>query len=131
MALSEADQRSIIVAPGGVPPIGPYSHAVVANGFVFVSGQGPIDPATGRAPDDFAGQVRQTMRNLATILEAAGSSLEDVVKMSCYLTDLTRFNEFNEVYREFMPPGFPARTTVATGLLGILVEIDCIALRSD
>jgi len=129
--LSEAGKRSIVVAPGGVPPIGPYSHAVMANGFVFVSGQGPIDPATGRAPDDFAGQVRQTMRNLATILEAAGSSLEDVVKMSCYLTDLTRFKEFNEVYREFMPPEFPARTTVATGLLGILVEIDCIALRSD
>lgn len=128
--MNGASDRVIIEAPGGVPPVGPYSHAVVANGFVFVSGQGPVDPATGTAPPEFANQVRQTMRNLVTILEAAGSTLDDVVKMNCYLTDLTRFAEFNDVYREFLPSGFPARTTVATGLLGILVEIDCIAIKS-
>ena len=128
--MSEAGDRVIVEATGGVPPVGPYSHAVVANGFVFVSGQGPIDPATGRAPAEFAEQVRQTMRNLATVLDAAGSTLDDIVKMNCYLTDLTRFKEFNEIYRQSMPPGFPARTTVATGLLGILVEIDCIAIQS-
>jgi 2-iminobutanoate/2-iminopropanoate deaminase len=100
---------------------------VVANGFVFVSGQGPVDPETGSMPDAFADQVRQTLENLRTILEAAGSSVDNVVKVNAYVTDLTRFAEFNEVYKEFFRHEPPARTTVATALLGILVEVDCVA----
>lgn len=117
------------VTVGGAPePAGPYSHAVVANGFVYVSGQGPVDPETGSAPDGFEDQVRQTFENLRTILEAAGSGLDGVVKVNAYLTDLTRFGRFNEVYREFFAQDLPARTTVGADLLGILVEVDCVAV---
>ena len=123
--------RKTVMADKGPTPAGPYSHAVVANGFVFISGQGPVSPETGEMPDAFADQVRQTFKNVQTILEAAGSSLDDVVKVNAYVTDLTRFAEFNDVYKEFFQDDPPARTTVATALLGILVEVDCIAAISD
>ena len=119
--------RRTVMAENGPAPAGPYSHAVVANGFVFISGQGPIDPETGTMPDAFVDQVRQTLENVRTILEAAGSSLDEVVKVNAYVTDLTRFAQFNEVYREFFENDPPARTTVAAALLGMLVEIDCVA----
>jgi 2-iminobutanoate/2-iminopropanoate deaminase len=119
--------RRTVMADRGPAPAGPYSHAVVANGFVFISGQGPVNPETGAAPDAFADQVRQTFENVQTILEAAGSSLDDVVKVNAYVTDLTRFAAFNEVYKEFFQDDPPARTTVGAALLGILVEVDCIA----
>jgi 2-iminobutanoate/2-iminopropanoate deaminase len=123
--------RKTVMADKGPAPAGPYSHAVVANGFAFISGQGPVNPETGAMPDAFADQVRQTFKNVQTILEAAGSSLDDVVKVNAYVTDLTRFAEFNEVYKEFFQDDPPARTTVATALLGILVEVDCIAAISE
>jgi len=123
--------RKTVMADNGPVPAGPYSHAVVANGFVFISGQGPADPETGTMPDAFTDQVRQTLRNVQTILEAAGSSLENVVKVNAYVTDLTRFAEFNDVYKEFFQDDPPARTTVGTALLGILVEVDCIAAISE
>jgi 2-iminobutanoate/2-iminopropanoate deaminase len=119
--------RETITAGNAPEPAGPYSHAVVAGGFVYISGQGPIDPETGTMPDAFVDQVRQTLRNVRTILEAAGSSLDDVVKVNAYVTDLTRFAEFNEVYKEFFENDPPARTTVAAALLGMLVEVDCVA----
>ncbi len=123
--------RKTVMADKGPAPAGPYSHAVVANGFVFISGQGPVNPETGTMPDAFPDQVRQTLENVRTILEAAGSSLDDVVKVNAYVTDLTRFSEFNDVYKEFFQDDPPARTTVATALLGILVEVDCIAAISE
>jgi 2-iminobutanoate/2-iminopropanoate deaminase len=119
--------KKTVMAEKGPKPAGPYSHAVVANGFVFISGQGPVDPETGTMPDAFADQVRQTLRNVQTILEAAGTSLDNVVKVNAYVTDLTRFQEFNEVYREFFQQDPPARTTVGATLLGFLVEVDCVA----
>ena len=123
--------RKTVIADKGPAPAGPYSHAVVANGFVFISGQGPVNPETGAMPDAFADQVRQTFNNVHTILEAAGSSLDDVVKVNAYVTDLTRFAEFNEVYKEFFREDPPARTTVGAALLGILVEVDCIATLKE
>ncbi len=119
--------KKTVMAEKGPKPAGPYSHAVVANGFVFISGQGPVDPETGTMPDAFVDQVRQTFRNVQTILEAAGTSLDNVVKVNAYVTDLTRFGEFNEVYGEFFQQDPPARTTVGSSLLGFLVEVDCIA----
>ena len=119
--------RKTVTAERGPKPAGPYSHAVVSNGFVFVSGQGPVDPETNTMTDAFEAQVRQTLKNVRTILEAAGSSLDDVVKVNAYVTDLTRFKEFNEVYKEFFRQDLPARTTVGTSLLGFQVEVDCIA----
>ena len=124
--------RETVTAGGAPAPAGPYSHAVVANGFVYVSGQGPVNPETGSVPDGFEDQVRQTFENLRTILEAAGSGLGDVVKVNAYVTDLTRFARFNEVYREFFSQDPPARTTVGADLLGILVEVDCVGIvRGD
>lgn len=123
--------RDTITASGAPEPAGPYSHAIVANGFVYASGQGPVNPETASAPDGFEDQVRQTFENLKTILEAAGSDLQSVVKVNAYLTDLTRFAQFNDVYKEFFSGEPPARTTVGADLLGILVEIDCVAVTRD
>ena len=123
--------RETITANNAPEPAGPYSHAVVAGGFVYVSGQGPVQPETGEMPDSFEEQVRQTLGNLKTILEAAGSGLEHVVKVNAYITDLTRFSAFNEVYKEFFQDAPPARTTVATALLGMLVEVDCVAVLAQ
>jgi 2-iminobutanoate/2-iminopropanoate deaminase len=119
--------KETIVTRKGPSPADPYPQGVVANGFVFVSGQDPTDPETNIVPDAFTDQVRQALRNVRTILEAAGSNIDNVVKVNAYITDLTRFSKFNEVYKEFFLHDPPARTTVATGVLGSLVEIDCIA----
>ncbi len=120
--------RKAIMVESAVKPAGGYSHAVVANGFVYVSGQGPADPSTGIVPDGFAAQVRQTLRNLQTILKGAGAELKDVVKVNAYLSDVTRFREYDEIYREFFTANPPARTTVGSQLVGIQVEIDCVAV---
>jgi 2-iminobutanoate/2-iminopropanoate deaminase len=120
--------RKAINIKGAVTPAGQHSHAVIANGFVFVSGQGPADPAKNVVPDGFADQVRQTIRNLRIILQGAGVDLDDVVKVNTYLSDVTRFREYNEIYKEFFAEGPPARTTVGCQLVGIQVEIDCIAV---
>lgn len=120
--------RKAVMVADAAKPAGQYSHAVVANGFVYVSGQGPADPGTGAMPHDFAGQVRQTLRNLETILRGAGAGLADVVKVNTYLSDVTRFATYNDIYREFFPDNPPARTTVGAQLVGILVEIDCVAV---
>jgi 2-iminobutanoate/2-iminopropanoate deaminase len=101
---------------------------VVAGDFVFISGQGPVNPETGTMPDAFTDQVRQTFENVKTILEASGSSLENVVKVNAYVTDLTKFAEFNEVYKQYFDHDPPARTTIGATLLGMLVEVDCIAV---
>ena len=113
------------------PPAGPYSPAVKANGLVFVSGQGPIVPDTGevlRGP--FADQVHRVMQNLEIILEAAGTSMEKVVKTTIYLKDMANFSAMNEVYGSYVRGIPPARTTIQAAKLpmDIEVEIDVIAL---
>jgi len=120
-------ERKAILIDNAAKPGGHYSHAVVANGFAYVSGQGPADPQTGQKPSDFAGQVRQTLVNLRTILEGLGLSMDDVVKINSYLTDLDKFSEYDQIYREFFSSSPPARTTIGCQLKGILVEIDCVA----
>jgi len=119
--------RKAHIVEGAAKPAGQYSHAVTANGFVYVSGQGPVDPKTGIMSDNFAEQIRQTIRNVETILKGVGASLNDVVKINAYLADLTRFKEYNEVYTEFFQVAPPARTTIGCQLHGIHVEIDCVA----
>jgi len=119
--------RKAHIVEGAAKPAGQYSHAVTANGFVYVSGQGPVDPKTGVMSDNFAEQIRQTIRNIETILQGVGAGLKDVVKINAYLADLTRFKEYNEVYTEFFKTEPPARTTIGCQLHGIHVEIDCVA----
>lgn len=110
-------------------PAGPYSQAIVSGPFVFVAGQGPKDPATGTMADDVQEQTRQVLRNLSAILEAAGSSLDDVVKVTAHLSTLDDFQAFNQAYQQFFTEPYPVRTTVGSALFGIKVEIDVIAAR--
>jgi len=110
--------------------IGPYSQAVIANGFVFVSGQIPLDPATGQiVAGGIAQQTAQVFENMKNVLEAAGSSLEQAVKTTVYLKDMGDFAPMNEVYGRYFPANPPARATVEAARLprDVRIEIDCIA----
>ncbi len=124
-------KRLPIFAKDGAKPAGQYSHAIVANGFVFVSGQGSRHPLTGERPSDFEGEVRQAIHNMEAILKAAKTDLAHVVRVNAYLTDLGKFKAYNDVYKEFFPDQPPARTTIGCLLNGIQVEIDCIAVLPD
>ncbi|MCL5671358.1 MAG: RidA family protein [Acidobacteria bacterium] len=109
-------------------PRGPYSPAIIADGFVFVAGQGSINPTTNEFElGDIRSETRRTLENIKTILQAAGSSLRDVVRVGVFLSDMKNFAAMNEVYAEFFPKDQPARTTVGVNLPKIKVEIDCIA----
>lgn len=111
-------------------PLGPYSQAIVAGGTIYVAGQGPVDPKTGKIETTaFEAQADQTFANIKAIVEAAGSTLSKVVRVNVYLANLNDFAKMNEVYRRYFSGDFPARTTVGTQLLGgMLIEVDCIAV---
>ena len=114
-------------APGA---IGPYSQAVKTGGFVFCSGHIPIDPATGEfVSSDVAEQTDQVLKNLSAVLEAAGSSLNDVVKTTVFLADMGDFGAMNEVYGKYFSDNKPARATVQAARLprDARVEIECVA----
>jgi 2-iminobutanoate/2-iminopropanoate deaminase len=108
-------------------PAGPYSQAIVKNNRIYVAGQGPLNPATGQKPETITEQTRQVLTNIKNILETAGASMSDVVKVSAFLADLKDFDAYNQVYKEFFADPYPARTTVGCQLSDILVEIDVIA----
>lgn len=113
-------------APGA---IGPYSQAVVANGFVYVSGQLPINPADGSMPEDIKAQTAQSIANIKAILAEVGASLDNVVKSTVFLADMTLFGPMNEVYNENFGEPYPARCAFAVKELPkqALVEIEVIA----
>jgi 2-iminobutanoate/2-iminopropanoate deaminase len=122
--------RKPIHVAGHAPPSAPYSPAIVESGFVFVSGQGPLDPKTGEyLKGDIQSETRQVFENIRSILEAAGTSMESVVKVNVYLRDINDFGAMNEVYKTYFKTPFPARTTIQAGALprGFAVEIECIA----
>ena len=110
------------------PPGGSYSHGVVANGFLFTCGMGPVDPSTGKiVAGGIAEQTRQTLMNLQAILAQRGATLDQVVKVTAHLQDvLADFAAYDGVYREFFKAPFPVRTTVGSQLANILVEIDLV-----
>ena len=112
--------------------IGPYSQAIRANGFVYTSGQTPLDPATGEMVEGaFEDQVHRVFRNLEAVLTAAGSSFAKVVKATVYVTDLGNFQKLNTIYASYFGDHKPARTTIqASGLpKGAQVEIDLVAVQ--
>ena len=122
--------RKAIVTDKGPKPLGPYSQAVVEGDFVFLAGQGCTNPQTGKLElGDVRSETKRTFENIRAILEAAGSSLDDVMKCNVYLRDINDFAAMNEVYATFFRAPFPARTTIQAGALpgGIAVEIECIA----
>jgi 2-iminobutanoate/2-iminopropanoate deaminase len=122
--------RIAITTEDAPKPVGPYSQAILEHGFVFLAGQGPGNPQTGELElGDVQAQTRRTLDNIKAVLEAAGSSLDKVVKCNVYLKDIKDFAAMNEVYASYFTAPFPARTTIQAGALpgGIAVEIECIA----
>ncbi|WP_407547704.1 Rid family hydrolase [Streptomyces sp. Pv4-95] len=117
-------------APGVPTAVGPYVQATSAGGFVFTTGQIPAAP--GHSPGTFADDVRATLRNLESVLVAAGSDLDHIVKLNTYLGAEEQLPPYNKVYEQVFAGHRPARTTVCVGLWGVSMEIDCIAvLRSE
>ena len=119
----------IIETKNAPAAIGPYSQAIVSGGLVYTSGQIPLDPATGVIEvEGIEGQTHQAVRNLAAVLEAAGSGLGKVVKTTCFLWDMNDFSKFNDIYAQYFP-GRPARSCVEVSGLpkGALVEIEAVA----
>ena len=124
--------RTPVHAPQAPAAVGPYSHAVVAGDLLYLSGQTPIDPATGALVDgDVETQTRRVFANLAAVLSAAGLGLDDVVKCNVYLVDMADFATMNAAYAQAFTEPFPARTTVAVAALplGARVEIEAVAQR--
>jgi 2-iminobutanoate/2-iminopropanoate deaminase len=122
--------RQAVSTPSAPAAIGPYSQAVRAGNLLFVSGQVPIDPATGNlGPGDIAAQTRRVFQNIGEILKAAGASFDAVVRTTVYLMDMNDFAAMNEVYATFFTPPAPARATVQVARLpkDARVEIDVIA----
>jgi 2-iminobutanoate/2-iminopropanoate deaminase len=109
-------------------PAAAYSQAVVAGGFIFASGQRPVDPVSGKTPEGIDAQARLVMNNLRAVLQAAGTTFADAVKVEVHLANLQDFGAFNEVYAEYVTPPYPARTTVGSQLRDVLVEVDLIAV---
>jgi 2-iminobutanoate/2-iminopropanoate deaminase len=109
-------------------PAGAYSPAARAGGFVFVSGQVPRDPATGKlVGDDVEGQTKQVVANVERALRAAGAELSDVVSVIVYLADIDDWGRFNDAYKTLMPQPYPTRTALGANLRGILVEMSAVA----
>jgi 2-iminobutanoate/2-iminopropanoate deaminase len=117
-----------ITTTSGTSPIGAYSQGLRVGDFIFVSGQGPLDPATGKiVGETIEEQTARVLENIKAILAAGGATMADVVKVSAHLSDLGLFERYNKVYATYFPDPKPTRTTVGSQLLGILVEIDAIA----
>ena len=124
-------ERRIIATDKAPAAVGPYSQAVRVDNSIFTAGQIALDPATGKLIEgDIAAQTRQVLQNISAVLEAAGSSLAQVIKTTVYLTDMDDFAAMNQVYAEFFPADPPARTTVQVARLplGARVEIEAIAV---
>lgn len=124
--------KRVIETESAPRAIGPYSQAIVAGELVFASGQIPLDPATGEmVAGDVAAQTEQVLRNLSAVLEAAGASLDEVVKTTVFLADMSDFAQMNEAYARFFTTNAPARSTVEAARLprDARVEIDAIALK--
>jgi 2-iminobutanoate/2-iminopropanoate deaminase len=123
--------KKIISTDKAPKAIGPYSQAVEANGFIFISGQLPVNPLDASIPQTIKEQTEMVIKNIEAILLSEGLTLKNVVKTTVFMTDLTKFSEMNEVYSKFFSSEPPARTTVEVRNLpkGVMIEIECIAVR--
>ncbi len=123
--------KKIINSENAPKAIGPYSQAIEANGMLFISGQIPINPETGKIPEGIEAQTEQVMKNIEAILTEAGYSFADVVKSTCLLSDMNNFKAMNEIYGKYYSVNPPARAAygVARLPLDVLVEIETIAVK--
>lgn len=127
--MTESELEHVVVSDGVPAPGGAYSHGVVAGGLMFTAGMGPHRPDGALVEGSVGDQTVQVLRNLEAVLAARGRSLADVVKVTAHLADVARdFPEFDAAFRRVVPAPYPVRTTVGSTLLGILVEIDVVAL---
>ena len=115
-----------ISTPTAPEPAGTYSSGIVSGGFLFLAGQGPFGSEANLVGETFADQVRQTFANLEAVATAAGTSMDNAVRIGVYLNDLADWAEFNEVSKEFLSTPYPARTSIQADLNGFLVEVDAI-----
>ncbi len=125
--------KKVVNTDNAPKAIGPYSQAIEANGMLFISGQVPIDPATGQIVEGgIKEQTEQVMKNIEAILESAGYTFKDVIKSTCLLSDMDNFAAMNEVYAKYYPNNPPARAAygVVKLPLGVMVEIETIAVKS-
>jgi len=123
--------KKIISTQNAPAAIGPYSQAIEVNGFVFASGQIPIDPATGNIPEGIEAQAKQALTNVKNLVEASGLTLDDVVKTSVFIKNMDDFAKVNEIYATFFTKDFPARSCVEVARLpkDVLIEVEVIASR--
>ena len=123
--------KKIISTHDAPAAIGPYSQAVETNGTLYISGQIPVEPSTKKIPDGITAQTEQVMKNIQGILNAAGYGFEDVVKSTCFLTDMANFKAMNEIYGRYYEMNPPARAAIAVKELplGVLIEIETIAVK--
>ena len=124
--------KNVIHTHNAPAAIGPYSQAIEANGMLFISGQIPVDPATGNVPEGITAQTEQVMKNISAILTEAGYTFDNVVKTTCLLSDIANFGAMNEVYAQYFLVNPPARAAFAVRDLpkGVMVEIETIAVKS-
>lgn len=128
--LSSENRKKVIFTEKAPEPIGPYSQAIISNGFIFTAGQGAIDPQTNKwMGGDIKQQTARVLENIKAVLDASGSSLDQVVKVNVFLRRRDLFREMNEIYSKYFPMNPPARSTVVTDLLleDMLVEIEATA----
>lgn len=124
-------EKKIVATDKAPAAIGPYSQAIEAGGFVFASGQIPVDPATGNIPDGIEAQAKQALNNVKNLMEASGLSMDNIVKTSVFIKDMNDFAKVNEVYATFFENDFPARSCVEVARLpkDVLIEVEVIAAR--
>ena len=125
------EQKIQLLTKQAPPPAGPYSQGIETEQFVFVSGQRPVDPVTGEMKNGIKSQTEQVIKSVECVLKEAGCTLADIVRSTVYLSDISYFDDMNEVYRAMIPEPFPARSTFGVQLRGILVEIDVIAKKTE
>jgi len=127
---SPSSTKRVIFTENAPRPIGPYSQGILVAGFLFISGQIPIDPSTNRLiEDNFEKAVRRVLDNIKAIVEAAGGSMDDIVKVTVYLRDINKFNVFNEIYKQYFSKEPPARVVVEVSNLpkNVDLEVEAIA----
>jgi 2-iminobutanoate/2-iminopropanoate deaminase len=128
------NEKKIVFTESAPRPIGPYSQGIVAGGFLFVSGQIPIEPKSGKIiSGSFEEKTRRVLENIKNIVETAGASLENIVKVNVYLKDMGMFNKFNSVYSQYFREKPPARAVVGVSSLpaGVDLEVEAVAYIGD